>query len=87
MRSKIAMMLFAALLVAGSSAALAQDTQPVMLNKQQLMHQDQEHLCVLRLGAIEIIHFAKFMKAALKSLQLRVKFLNDFPLVLAQKRG
>jgi hypothetical protein len=42
MRSKIAMMVFAALLVGGSSAALAQDTQPIMLNKQQLMHQDQE---------------------------------------------
>ena len=42
MRSKIAMMLLAALLVGGATAALAQDTQPVMLNKQQLMHQDQE---------------------------------------------
>ena len=42
MRSKIAIMLFAALFVGGSSAALAQDTQPVMLSKQQLMHQDQE---------------------------------------------
>ena len=42
MRSKIAMMLFAALVVGGSTAALAQDAQPVMLNKQQLMQQDQE---------------------------------------------
>jgi hypothetical protein len=41
MRSKIAIMLFATLFVGGSSAALAQDA-PVMLNKQQLMHQDQE---------------------------------------------
>jgi hypothetical protein len=41
MRSKIAIMLLAALLVGGSSAALAQDA-PVMLSKQQLMHQDQE---------------------------------------------
>ena len=41
MRSKIAIMLLAALLVGGSSAVLAQDA-PVMLSKQQLMHQDQE---------------------------------------------
>jgi hypothetical protein len=42
MRSTIATMFFAALLVGGSSVALAQDTQPVMLDKQRLMHQDEE---------------------------------------------
>ena len=39
---KLASVLSCAILIGGSSAALAADTQPVMLDKQQLMHQDQE---------------------------------------------
>ena len=42
MRTKLAIIASVALLAGGSTAALAADTQPVMLSKQQLMHQDQE---------------------------------------------
>jgi peptidase YpeB-like protein len=39
---RLASMLSCAILLGGSSAALAADTQPVMLSKQQLIMQDQE---------------------------------------------